>query len=127
MFEQTFKALDNIMFQQPGCNSELDYAEQSSWMLFLKYLDDLETERTLEAQMTGGVFKPLFDEQYRWSVWATPQDFPSPTMGGFEPDNHFDFQLLKPMSIFGTKVLIFGAQTYDIFMIFTVFFQSKGA
>jgi type I restriction enzyme M protein len=41
-------------------------------MLFLKYLDDLETEITLEAQMTGGVFKPLFDEQYRWSVWATP-------------------------------------------------------
>ena len=117
MFEQTFKALDDIMFQQPGCNSELDYAEQSSWMLFLKYLDDLETERTLEAQMTGGVFKPLFDEQYRWSVWATPQDFPSPTEGGFEQDNHFDFQLLKPMSIFGIQVLIFEAQTCDISMI----------
>jgi type I restriction enzyme M protein len=73
MFEQTFKTLDDIMFQEPGCNSELDYAEQSSWMLFLKYLDDLETERALEAQMTGGVFKPLFDEQYRWSEWATPK------------------------------------------------------
>jgi type I restriction enzyme M protein len=45
MFEQTFKNLDNIMFQEPGCNTELDYVEQSSWMLFLKYLDDLEVER----------------------------------------------------------------------------------
>ena len=42
-------------------------------MLFLKYLDDLETERALEAQMTGEVFKPLFEEQYRWSEWATPK------------------------------------------------------
>lgn len=67
MFEQTFKNLDDIMFQEPGCNSELDYAEQSSWMLFLKYLDDLESERALEAQMTGEVFKPLFEEQYRRS------------------------------------------------------------
>lgn len=36
-------------------------------MLFLKYLDDLESERALEAQMTGEVFKPLFEEQYRRS------------------------------------------------------------
>ena len=34
MFERIFKSLDDIMFQEPGCNSELDYAEQSSWMLF---------------------------------------------------------------------------------------------
>ena len=47
MFEQVFKTLDDIMFQEPGCNSELDYAEQSSWMLFLKYLDDMENERAL--------------------------------------------------------------------------------
>ena len=45
MFEQVFKNLDNIMEQETGCNSELDYAEQSSWMLFLKYLDDMENER----------------------------------------------------------------------------------
>jgi len=73
MFEQTFKNLDDIMFQEPGCNSELDYAEQSSWMLFLKYLDDLENERILEAQMTGETFHPLFEEQYRWSEWAAPK------------------------------------------------------
>ncbi len=73
MFEQTFKNLDNIMFQEPGCNSELDYAEQSSWMLFLKYLDDLEREREIEAQLTGVPFQSLFESEYRWSEWAAPK------------------------------------------------------
>ena len=73
MFEQTFKTLDDIMFQEPGCNSELDYAEQSSWMLFLKYLDDLEEEREAEALMEGTPFVPLFEPQYRWTAWAAPK------------------------------------------------------
>lgn len=73
MFEQTFKNLDDIMFQEPGCNSELDYAEQTSWMLFLKYLDDLERNRELEAMMEGTTYQPLFEPQYRWSEWAAPK------------------------------------------------------
>jgi type I restriction enzyme M protein len=73
MFEQTFKSLDDIMFQEPGCNSELDYAEQSSWMLFLKYLEDLEDEREAEALMDGTAFQPLFEPKYRWGAWAAPK------------------------------------------------------
>ena len=46
MFQQTFKNLDDVMFQEPGCNTELDYVEQSSWMLFLKYLDGLRVPET---------------------------------------------------------------------------------
>lgn len=42
MFEQTFKNLDDILRKEAGCASELDYTEQTSWLLFLKYLDDLE-------------------------------------------------------------------------------------
>jgi hypothetical protein len=41
MFEQTFKNIDDILYKDAGCSSELDYTEQTSWMLFLKYLDDL--------------------------------------------------------------------------------------
>ena len=44
-YENTFKAIDQILWKEQGCGSELDYLEQKSWMLFLKYLDDLETER----------------------------------------------------------------------------------
>ena len=48
-YENTFKAIDQILWKEQGCGSELDYLEQKSWMLFLKYLDDLETEREEEA------------------------------------------------------------------------------
>lgn len=65
MFEQTFKNLDDIMFQEPGCNTELDYVEQSSWMLFLKYLDDQEQERAVNAQLTGEAHSFLFHERFR--------------------------------------------------------------
>ena len=44
-FEQTFKNIDDVLWKEAGCTTELDYTEQSSWMLFLKYLDDLEYER----------------------------------------------------------------------------------
>lgn len=73
MFEQTFKNLDDIMFQEPGCNTELDYVEQSSWMLFLKYLDDQEAERAITAQLTGEPYDYLFQERFRWSEWAAPK------------------------------------------------------
>ena len=42
MFEQTFRNIDDELRQEAGCATELDYTEQTSWMLFLKYLDDLE-------------------------------------------------------------------------------------
>jgi type I restriction enzyme M protein len=60
------------MFQEPGCNTELDYVEQSSWMLFLKYLDDLEAERAIEAQLTGKPYEFIFTPEFRWSAWAAP-------------------------------------------------------
>ena len=45
MFEQAFKNIDDVLRKEAGCTTELDYTEQTSWMLFLKYLDDLEDER----------------------------------------------------------------------------------
>ncbi|MDD2240166.1 MAG: hypothetical protein PHO14_03825 [Kiritimatiellae bacterium] len=39
MFDQTFKSIDDILWKEAGCSSALDYVEQSSWLLFLKYLD----------------------------------------------------------------------------------------
>ncbi|WP_349676845.1 type I restriction-modification system subunit M N-terminal domain-containing protein [Stutzerimonas kunmingensis] len=44
MFEQAFKNIDDILHKDAGCTSELDYTEQTSWLLFLKYLDALEQE-----------------------------------------------------------------------------------
>ena len=53
MFEQTFKNIDDILHKDAGCGSELDYVEQTSWVLFLKYLEDLERDKQTAAQLSG--------------------------------------------------------------------------
>ena len=35
MFEQVFKAIDDVLWKDAGCSTELDYTEQTSWLLFL--------------------------------------------------------------------------------------------
>jgi len=74
MFEQTFKAIDDVLWKDAGCSSELDYTEQTSWMLFLKYLDDLEQERKLGAELDGKDYQYIIDAEHRWSAWAAPKD-----------------------------------------------------
>ena len=74
MFEQKFKNIDDVLRKEAGCATELDYAEQISWILFLKYLDDLEIERENTALLTGETYEPLLDKPYRWSSWAYPKD-----------------------------------------------------
>jgi type I restriction enzyme M protein len=74
MFEQTFKNIDDILHKDAGCGSELDYVEQTSWVLFLKYLDDLENDRATAAALTGRAYSPIIDTEYQWNVWATPKD-----------------------------------------------------
>jgi type I restriction enzyme M protein len=66
MFEQTFKNIDDVLWKDAGCTSELDYTEQSSWLLFLKYLDTLEAEKSMEAQFEGKQYAYLLDQPYRW-------------------------------------------------------------
>lgn len=73
MFEQAFKNIDDVLWKEAGCTTELDYTEQTSWMLFLKYLDDLEHERALEAELVGKSYDFIIDEQHRWSSWAAPK------------------------------------------------------
>ena len=51
MFEQAFNNIDDVLRKDPGCTTELDYTEQTSWLFFLKYLDGLEQDRADEAAM----------------------------------------------------------------------------
>lgn len=73
MFEQTFKNIDDVLRKEAGCATELDYAEQTSWMLFLKYLDDFEEQRKTDAALREKSYTPLLDERHRWSAWAAPK------------------------------------------------------
>jgi type I restriction enzyme M protein len=73
MFEQTFRNIDDVLWKEAGCATELDYTEQTSWMLFLKYLDDLEFERSQEAELRGLSYQFIIDEDHRWAKWAAPK------------------------------------------------------
>ena len=73
MFEQTFKNIDDILHKDAGCTSELDYTEQSSWLLFLKYLDALEHDKAVEAELEGKTYTFILAEPYRWDAWAAPK------------------------------------------------------
>ena len=53
MFEQAFRNIDDVLRKEAGCTTELDYTEQSSWLLFLKYLDGLEADKATEAALDG--------------------------------------------------------------------------
>jgi type I restriction enzyme M protein len=73
MFEQAFKNIDDILHKDAGCTSELDYTEQSSWLLFLKYLDALEQDKAAEAELEGKPYSFILAETYRWEAWAAPK------------------------------------------------------
>ncbi|MBM3380609.1 MAG: SAM-dependent DNA methyltransferase [Betaproteobacteria bacterium] len=74
MFEQAFRNIDDALRKEAGCATELDYAEQTSWLLFLKYLDGLEQDRATEAQLEGKKYTYLLEKPYRWETWAAPRD-----------------------------------------------------
>lgn len=74
MFQQAFKNIDDILRKEAGCTTELDYTEQSSWLLFLKYLDDLEQDKSTEAALEGKKYSYILEKPYRWESWAAPKD-----------------------------------------------------
>lgn len=68
MFEQTFKNIDDVLWKYAGCGSELDYVEQTSRILFLKYLDDLEWDRATAEGLTGKTYAPGISRKYQWTA-----------------------------------------------------------
>ncbi|PTL37220.1 type I restriction endonuclease subunit M [Candidatus Methylomirabilis limnetica] len=73
MFEQAFKNIDDVLWKEAGCTTELDYTEQTSWLLFLKYLDGLEQDRADEAALERKKYSYILDKPYRWESWAAPK------------------------------------------------------
>jgi type I restriction enzyme M protein len=72
-FEQAFKNIDDVLRKEAGCTTELDYTEQTSWLLFLKYLDALEQDKADEAALDGKKYNYILDKPYRWESWAAPK------------------------------------------------------
>jgi type I restriction enzyme M protein len=73
MFEQVFKNIDDVLRKEAGCTTELDYTEQTSWLLFLEYLDGLEQDKATGAGLDGKKHTYILDKPYRWESWAAPK------------------------------------------------------
>jgi len=73
MYEEAFKNIDDVFWKDAGCSSEIDYIEQTSWIIFLKYLDDYETEKETAAILNGESYKRIIDKEFRWQEWAYPK------------------------------------------------------
>jgi type I restriction enzyme M protein len=61
------------MRKDKGLNGDLDRLPMLTWIMFLKFLDDMEIAEQ-EAQMAGKRFRPALEWPYRWRDWAAKQD-----------------------------------------------------
>jgi type I restriction enzyme M protein len=66
MYEAAFRNIDDTLWKDAGCSSELDYIEQTSWVLFLKYLEDYESEKETAAILNGTTYKRIIDGEFAW-------------------------------------------------------------
>jgi type I restriction enzyme M protein len=62
------------MRKDKGLNGDLDRLPMLTWIMFLKFLDDLEIQREGEAKLAGKKFKPAIEPPYRWRDWAAQSD-----------------------------------------------------
>jgi len=124
MFEKTFKNIDDILWKDAGCSTELDYAEQSSWILFLKWLDDYEKDKETKAKLDNKKFKPALDKEFQWSSWAVVKkkdgkvDF-NKILTGPDLKKFVDNKLFPYLSKFRNKAESFDTLEYKIGEIFS--------
>src|ERR1700719_2608801 len=64
------KSCRAIMRKDKGLNGDLDRLPMLTWIMFLKFLDDMEQVREAEAKLAGKRYKPSIEAPYRWRDWA---------------------------------------------------------
>jgi type I restriction-modification system DNA methylase subunit len=68
------KSARDIMRKDKGLNGHVDRLPMLTWIMFLKFLDDLELQREQEAKLAGKKFKPAIEPPYRWRDWSARSD-----------------------------------------------------
>ena len=124
MFEQTFKNIDDILWKDSGCSTELDYAEQSSWILFLKWLDDYEKDKETKNKLENKKYKPTLSKEFQWSTWAVVKDKAckidfNKTLTGPDLKKFVDDKLFPYLSSFRNSAESFDTLEYKIGEIFS--------
>lgn len=68
------KSARDIMRKDKGLNGDLDRLPMLTWVLFLKFLDDMEQIREERAKLARQKFRPAIEPPYRWRDWAAHED-----------------------------------------------------
>ena len=68
------KSARKIMRKDKGLNGDLDRLPMLTWVMFLKFLDDLERIEQARAELAGQDYRPLIEPPYRWRDWAARAD-----------------------------------------------------
>ncbi|MEO6667202.1 MAG: class I SAM-dependent DNA methyltransferase, partial [Nitrospiria bacterium] len=68
------KSARDVMRKDKGLNGDLDRLPMLTWIMFLKFLDDMEQIRKQEATVAGKKFRPAIEPPYRWRDWAAKED-----------------------------------------------------
>ena len=72
--EAKINRITDILRRDDGISGAMMYTEQISWILFLKFINDLEINKAEEAELDGKEYQYIIDKEYRWDVWACPKD-----------------------------------------------------
>jgi type I restriction enzyme M protein len=63
-----------ILRKDKGLNGDVDRLPLLTWVMFLKFLDDLEFVHEQEAELDGKRYQHIIETPYRWRDWAARQD-----------------------------------------------------
>ena len=115
MFEKVFKNIDEVLRDDANCDTELDYAEQSSWALFLKWLDDYEKDKESLCKLEGKEYENILEKKYRWSSWGNFNDDKT----GEDLQNFVNQELFPYLASFKNNSYSINSVHYKIGEIFT--------
>jgi type I restriction enzyme M protein len=65
------KSICDVM-RRSNCAGAMKYVPELTWILFLRILDERETQEADEADALGIPFAPTIKKPYRWRDWAAP-------------------------------------------------------
>src|SRR6266851_5003507 len=78
------KSCRDIMRKDKGLNGDIDRLPMLTWIMFLKFLDDMEQVREAEAKLAGKRYRPSIESPYRWRDWASkPEGITGPELISF--------------------------------------------
>jgi type I restriction enzyme M protein len=78
------KSARDIMRKDKGLSSDVDRLPMLTWIMFLKFLDDMERSREVGAKLESKTYRPIIEAPYRWRDWAADE-------GGITGDDLLDF------------------------------------